>query len=90
MSSPSLHEALKTRRNERNEKTYEMYKSLSQKLKLQSKKLYFQNKLKQYENNIKNVWKNMKFIISRSKLYNDDEKELQRRKPVLENPIVVI
>ena len=87
-----LHDKLLKRRNDKNEKAYETYKSLFEKLKLQSKKLYFQNKLKQYENNIKNTWKIMKVIIGKSKVYNDnfpkilniDKKEITDKKTIAE------
>ena len=63
-----LYDKYLKRRNDKNEKTNKMYKSLFEKLKLQSKKLYFQNKLKQYENNVKNTWKILKVIIGKSKV----------------------
>ena len=69
------------KKSPKNEKEYEDYKQLFEKIKKDSKKKYFQEKLSFYKNDIKNTWKTLKDVTGKTKI---NENRLPKKR-ALEN-----
>ena len=69
------------KKSPKNEKEYEDYKQLFEKIKKDSKKKYFQEKLSFYKNDIKKTWKTLKDVTGKTKI---NENRLPKKR-ALEN-----